>query len=89
VIGISEQGSTLLGAALKHIKRGRKNMSATIMNLILQIIAGAIGGNAVGARVENASMGTAGNTIAGALGGIGGGQLLGALILAVVESFQV
>ena len=43
-------------------------MSATIINLIIQIIAGAIGGNAAGAGIEKANLGTAGNTIAGALG---------------------
>ena len=45
-------------------------MSATIINLIIQIIAGAIGGNAAGATMEKANLGTAGNTIAGALGGV-------------------
>jgi hypothetical protein len=55
-------------------------MSATIIDLIVQIIAGVIGGNAVGAEMKEASLGTAGNTIAGALGGLGGGQLLAAVI---------
>ena len=58
-------------------------MSATIINLIIQLIAGAIGGNAAGATIEKANLGTAGNTIAGALGGLGGGQLLSALIPAL------
>ena len=61
-------------------------MSATIINLIIQIIAGAIGGNAAGAGMEKANLGTAGNTIAGALGGLGGGQILGALIPALAGS---
>jgi hypothetical protein len=55
-------------------------MSATIINLIIQIIAGAIGGNAVGAASKDVNLGAAGNTIAGAIGGLGGGQLLTALI---------
>jgi hypothetical protein len=45
-----------------------------------QIIAGVIGGNAVGAGMKEASLGTASNTIAGALGGLGGGRLLAAVI---------
>ena len=61
-------------------------MSATIINLIIQLIAGAIGGNAAGATMEKANLGTAGNTIAGALGGLGGGQLLSALIPALAGS---
>jgi hypothetical protein len=32
-------------------------MSATIINLIIQIIAGAIGGNAAGAGMEKANLG--------------------------------
>jgi hypothetical protein len=55
-------------------------MSATIINLIIQLIAGAVGGNAVGAASKDISLGTLGNTIAGAVGGVGGGQLLSALI---------
>ena len=47
-----------------------------ILNLIIQIVAGIIGGNAVGAGMKNMSMGTAGNTIAGAIGGLGGGWIL-------------
>ena len=41
-------------------------MSATIINLIIQLIAGAIGGNAAGAISKDVSLGTGGNTIAGA-----------------------
>jgi hypothetical protein len=33
--------------------------------------------------MEKANLGTAGNTIAGALGGLGGGQILSALIPAI------
>jgi hypothetical protein len=55
-------------------------MSATIINLIIQLIAGVVGGNAAGAASKDISLGTFGNTIAGAVGGVGGGQLLSALI---------
>ncbi len=55
-------------------------MDPNIINIIIQLIAGAIGGNAAGAAMKNASLGGAGNTIAGAIGGLGGGQLLTALI---------
>lgn len=40
------------------------------MNLIVQIIAGLIGGNAVGAGLKSISLGTVGNSIVGAVGGI-------------------
>jgi hypothetical protein len=55
-------------------------MSATIINLIIQLIAGAVGGNAAGAGLKDYSLGTIGNTIAGAIGGAGGGQILTALL---------
>jgi hypothetical protein len=58
-------------------------MSVTLINLIVQIIAGVIGGNAVGAGMKDASLGGTGNTIAGAIGGLGGGQILQALIPAI------
>ena len=51
-----------------------------LINLIIQIIAGALGGNAAGASMKNLDLGTLGNTIAGALGGAGGGTLLTALL---------
>jgi len=44
-------------------------VSGTLINLIIQIVAGAIGGNAAGAALKDVSLGTAGNTIAGAIGG--------------------
>jgi uncharacterized membrane protein YeaQ/YmgE (transglycosylase-associated protein family) len=50
-----------------------------IIGLIIEIIAGVIGGNAAGAAAKNASLGTAGNSIAGGIGGLVLGQILGAL----------
>jgi uncharacterized membrane protein YeaQ/YmgE (transglycosylase-associated protein family) len=55
-------------------------MSATLLNLIIQLVAGALGGNAAGASMKNLDLGTLGNTIAGAVGGAGGGTLLTALL---------
>jgi hypothetical protein len=55
-------------------------MSAMIINLMIQLIAGAVGGNAAGAGFKDYNLGTLGNTIAGAIGGAGGGQILTALV---------
>jgi hypothetical protein len=55
-------------------------MSSTMINLIVQLIAGAIGGNGAAAAMKNIDLGTLGNTIAGAIGGAGGGTLLTALL---------
>jgi hypothetical protein len=45
------------------------------MELIIQIIAGLIGGNAAGAGAKNLSLGTAGNSVVGGVGGLLGGLL--------------
>jgi uncharacterized membrane protein YeaQ/YmgE (transglycosylase-associated protein family) len=58
-------------------------MSETLINLVLQIVAGAVCGNGAGAALKDYNLGTLGNTIAGAIGGLGGGQILQALIPAL------
>ena len=58
-------------------------MSSEIINLIIQAIAGAIGGNGAGSGLKDYSLGAVGNSIAGAIGGVGGGQLLQALLPAL------
>lgn len=55
-------------------------MSAIIINLIIQIVSGAAGGNAAGGALKTFNLGTVGNTIVGAIGGGLGGQLLQAVI---------
>src|SRR3546814_463172 len=55
-------------------------MSESLINVIIQLVSGAIGGNAVAAGAKKYTLGTLGNTIAGAIGGLGGGQLLQALL---------
>jgi uncharacterized membrane protein YeaQ/YmgE (transglycosylase-associated protein family) len=51
-----------------------------ITSLLIQLIIGAVGGNAAGKAMPDKSLGTLGNTIAGAIGGIGGGQILDILL---------
>ena len=58
----------------------------TMVNLIIQLIAGVAGGNAVGAALKDYNLGNLGNTIAGAIGGIGGGEILQALIPAIASA---
>ena len=52
----------------------------SLLPLILQLVAGAVGGNIGGAAMKNSSLGNLGNTIAGAVGGVGGGSVLGPLL---------
>src|ERR1700758_473739 len=63
--------------------KGKVGAMETIVNLIIQLIAGIVGGNAVGAALKDYNLGNLGNTIAGAIGGVGGGQILQALIPAI------
>ena len=55
-------------------------MSGTLINLIIQIIAGVVGGHAAGATLKDFTLGRIGNTIAGAIGGAAGGSLLQEMI---------
>ena len=47
-----------------------------IVSIIIQLIAGAVGGNAAGAGLKKASLGSTGNSIAGAIGGLVLGQIV-------------
>jgi hypothetical protein len=50
------------------------------------LISGVVGGNAAGAALKDYNLGNLGNTIAGAIGGVGGGQLLQAIIPAIASA---
>ncbi|MFT3673484.1 hypothetical protein [Aestuariivirga sp.] len=52
----------------------------TLLPLILQIVAGGVGGTVGGAAVKTTDMGTLLNAITGAVGGVGAGQLLPILL---------
>lgn len=51
-----------------------------ITSLIIQLVSGALGGNAASTYAKDTGLGTVGNTIAGALGGGVGGQILNAVL---------
>ena len=55
-------------------------MSGMLINLIIQFIAGAFGGIVAGAVMKDYNLGTIGNTLAGAVGGGGGGFILTILL---------
>jgi uncharacterized membrane protein YeaQ/YmgE (transglycosylase-associated protein family) len=54
--------------------------SAFLMNLVIQLVAGAVGGNVAGTLLKQFNLGPLGNSIAGIVGGGLGGQLLNLLI---------
>ncbi len=51
-------------------------MGSTMMQIIVSLISGGVGGNIAGAIMKNFSLGPIGNTIVGLIGGGLGGQLL-------------
>lgn len=53
-----------------------------LIPLLIQLISGAVGGNAAGSLMKKSSLGTLGNSLVGILGGGLGGQLLGMLGIA-------
>jgi len=48
-----------------------------IIGLIVQLVAGGAGGNVVGQMLKGVSLGPTGNSVAGAVGGLGGAFLAG------------
>jgi uncharacterized membrane protein YeaQ/YmgE (transglycosylase-associated protein family) len=60
-------------------------MSGAMINLIIQLISGAVGGNVAGAALKDYNLGTLGNSIAGIVGGGIGGQILAALVPALAQ----
>lgn len=51
-----------------------------LLPIIVQVITGIIGGQAVGAALKQAAMGQLPKILAGAVGGVGGGAILGSLL---------
>jgi hypothetical protein len=47
--------------------------------LLIQLVSGVVGGNALGRSAKSLNLGTIGNSIAGLFGGLLGGQLLASL----------
>jgi hypothetical protein len=58
----------------------RRRLTMNLAALIIQLIAGALGGNAVGNVAKDVNLGPVGNSIAGALGGGIGGQVLSSIL---------
>src|SRR5687768_12273247 len=83
-VGVS--GSSLDTTAHIH---GLKEVLMDIVGLVVNAIAGAVGGGASGAALKEKGLGTAGNIIAGLVGGVAGGALiqkLGFLVTAAESS---
>jgi uncharacterized membrane protein YeaQ/YmgE (transglycosylase-associated protein family) len=65
------------GPSIK-IQQWEARMGTTLVQVIVNLISGGVGGNIAGALLKNFNLGPVGNTIVGLLGGGLGGQLLSA-----------
>ena len=63
-------------------------MSPAIINLIVQLISGAVGGNAAVKVNKGFDLGSLANSIVGALGGVGGGYLLSTLLPNLIQTAE-
>src|SRR6478735_4001605 len=52
----------------------------TLVAIVVQVIMGVIGGQAVGAALKQAAMGQLTKILGGAIGGVGGAAILGSLL---------
>jgi hypothetical protein len=64
----------------KQVQTKIRIQTMNIISLIIELISGAVGGNIAGAAMKEKSLGTAGNSIAGIVGGGLGGTLLQAVL---------
>ena len=55
-------------------------MEGSLLNLIVQLVSGAVGGNVAGAVLKQFSLGTLLNSVVGIVGGGLGGQILSMLL---------
>jgi len=55
-------------------------MSVSIINLVIQLLSGAAGGNIAGSLLKQWNLGPLGNSIAGIVGGGIGGQILSMIL---------
>lgn len=55
-------------------------MEGQLVQILISLLTGGVGGNLAGALLKQFSLGTLGNTLAGVVGGGLGGQILGSLL---------
>lgn len=57
----------------------KSKWGAVMVELLISLVSGAVGGNVAGGLLKNFNLGTVGNSVAGIVGGGLGGQVLGML----------
>lgn len=50
-----------------------------LVSILVQLVGGAVGGSASGKTIKSADLGALWNSVAGAIGGLGGGSIIAAL----------
>ena len=74
------------GNAIQQANKKSYTMTWTLTNLVIEIIAGIVGGHAIAAVAKEHSFGALGHTITGALGGAFSGYFLQTLAALLVDS---
>jgi uncharacterized membrane protein YeaQ/YmgE (transglycosylase-associated protein family) len=67
-------------ARIKSESKSIEEDAMNVMGIVTDLIAGGVGGNIAGALLKKFDLGPIGNTVAGIVGGVGGGQLLSMLM---------
>lgn len=65
-------------AVVRAVKK-MEGIMESMLPLLLQVVAGGLGGNGVAQILKQFNLGTLGNTVAGGLGGLGASALAGAV----------
>ena len=73
-------------AAKQEANEKRRAMTWTLSNLVIETVAGILGGHAIAAVAKEHSFGALGHSVTGALGGAFSGYFLQTLVAVVVES---
>jgi uncharacterized membrane protein YeaQ/YmgE (transglycosylase-associated protein family) len=76
--GVSRITDVLGALGLEQLKLPKEHYM-NVMGLVTELVAGGVGGNIAGALLKKFDLGPIGNTVAGLIGGVGGGQLLNML----------
>ena len=73
--GVGLPSHRAAGGPAGHSLRGKQ--MEVIVPILVQLVGGGVGGNVIGQLAKSLNLGTAGNTIVGAIGGIAGTWLAG------------
>jgi uncharacterized membrane protein YeaQ/YmgE (transglycosylase-associated protein family) len=75
-----EEDAYSIGPGCESESKSIEEDAMNVMGIVTDLIAGGVGGNIAAAVLKKFDLGPIGNTVAGIVGGVGGGQLLSMLM---------